>query len=89
MGFSLITIFEICQYVCQILWAKITCTLKRKNRATSNGGSSKRNGNPCGMQCLQKNNANEQSNEALKCDNQQALEVPECEEDIDLVERLT
>ena len=79
MGFSLITIFEIGQYIVQIFWAKMWAKLVQKcpGKTCIRRPVRNRNANP-DDQCIQP------SMDGLKSN-----QVEQPEEDIDLVERLT
>eukprot|EP00093_Oithona_nana_P005762 05762.XXX_302077_297100_1 [CDS] Oithona nana genome sequencing. len=79
MGFSLITIFEIGQYIVQIFWVKMVCP--KCPKTCIRGPVRNRNANPCD-QCLQQ--SKDHSMDGLKSN-----QVGQPEEDIDLVERLT
>ena len=79
MGFSLITIFEIGQYIVQIVH-KMACP---KCPKTVGWPTRNRNPNPCD-QCLEQK---DHSMDGLKSIQQE--HAAEAEEDIDLVERLT
>lgn len=79
MGFSLITIFEIGQYIVQIFWAKMWAKMVQKcpGKTCIRRPVRNRNANP-DDQCIQP------SMDGLKSN-----QVEQPEEDIDLVERLT
>ena len=79
MGFSLITIFEIGQYIVQIFWVKMVCP--KCPKTCIRGPVRNRNANPCD-QCLHQ--SKDHSMDGLKSN-----QVGQPEEDIDLVERLT